>query len=157
MANESVDVKELIFQVFIDTINNYFDEVTKERSETGLPFLKRYDQMVIEEYTGIIGISGNKKGFVYVTGNRDIFAELVKIILKQNKEIDEAQIIDMCGEVANTISGNVRKAFGADFMISVPAIVVGKPENLKLPNDTPMFVIPVKWKGYKAYLVLGLE
>jgi chemotaxis protein CheX len=155
MVNEKV-AKELICQVFIDTVNNYFYELTNEPSETGLPYLKDRNQDILDDYTGMIGISGSRKGFVYVTGVRELFADLVRIIL-QIKEIDEDQVIDMAGEVANTVSGNVRKVFGSEFMISVPAIIEGKPKDLRLPNNIPVFVIPIKWRNYKANIVIGLE
>lgn len=150
------NTKELICQVFIDSVNNYFTEITSEKSETGLPYLKRDKEYILEDYTGMIGISGSRKGFVYVTGVKKIFSELVKIILRIEKPSEE-QITDMAGEVANTVSGNVRKAFGSDFMISVPAIIQGRPKNLKFPSNIPVFVIPIKWREYKANIVIGLE
>jgi chemotaxis protein CheX len=148
--------KELICQVFIDSVNNYFEEVTGIKSETGLPYLKDDKQQVLAHYTGMIGISGSRRGFVYVTGPKELFNDLVKIILDIDKPNDD-QIVDMAGEVANTVSGNVRKAFGSEFMISVPAIIQGKPEDLKMQKDVPVFVIPIKWREYKAYVVIGLE
>lgn len=148
--------KEIICQVFTDTVNSYFRELTGEESETGLPYLKNENQQILDDYTGMIGISGNRKGFVYFTGVRDLFGDLVKIILMID-DITEPQIVDMAGEVANTISGNVRKVFGSDFMISVPAIIRGKPKDLLLPKDVPVFVIPIKWRAYKANIVIGLE
>lgn len=155
MVNEKV-AKELICQVFIDTVNNYFYELTNEASETGLPFLKDRNQDILDDYTGMIGISGSRKGFVYVTGAQNMFSDLVKIIL-QIPSVEQDQVVDMAGEVANTVSGNVRKVFGSEFMISVPAIIEGKPKDLKLPQDIPVFVIPIKWRAYKANIVIGLE
>ena len=155
MVQEKI-AKELICQVFIDTVNNYFHEITRIESETGLPYLKDRNQQIIDDYTGMIGISGSRKGFVYVTSTRELFGELVKIIL-QIDEAKEEQIVDMAGEVANTVSGNVRQVFGSEFMISVPAIIEGKPKDLKFPDDVPVFVIPIKWKSYKANIVIGLE
>ena len=34
-------------------------------------------------------------------------------------------ILDLVGEVANTISGNARKVFGREFLISVPVMIEG--------------------------------
>ena len=147
--------KELICQVFIDSVNNYFEETTNERSETGLPFIQD-EKLLLEDYTGMIGISGNRKGFVYITGPRELFSNIVKCILNTEKPSD-AQIMDMAGEVANTVSGNARKAFGSEFMISVPAIIEGKPLNFKLPDGIPVYIIPIKWREHKSFVVFGLQ
>ena len=149
-------INELICQVFIDSVNNYFEETTKEISETGIPYIKREDQQILGDYTGMIGISGNRKGFVYFTGSKPLFTDIVKIVLMVTKP-KEYQVIDMAGEIANTVSGNVRKAFGSDFLISVPAIIEGKPDDLKLPREAPVYVIPIKWRTHKAYIVVCLE
>jgi chemotaxis protein CheX len=147
---------ELICQVFVDSVNNYFEELTQERSETGLPYIKGEENLVLADYTGMIGISGNRKGFVYITGPKGIFSDLVEVILRRDNPSSE-QIMDMAGEVANTVSGNVRKAFGSEFMISVPAIIEGKPTNFKLPGDVPVYVIPIKWRGHEAHIVVGIK
>ena len=154
MGGNDKQEKELICQVFIDSVNNYFEETTSERSATGLPYIKD-DTMVLEDFTGMIGISGNRKGFVYISGSRQLFSDIVKCILNTDSPTD-AQVMDMAGEVANTVSGNARKAFGSDFMISVPAIIEGKPINFKLP-DVPVYVIPIKWREHKSFVVIGIQ
>jgi chemotaxis protein CheX len=154
MASDDKQEKELICQVFIDSVNNYFEETTSERSSTGLPYIKD-EKLVLEDFTGMIGISGNRKGFVYISGSRELFSDIVKCILNTDLPSD-AQVMDMAGEVANTVSGNARKAFGSDFMISVPAIIEGKPINFKLPA-VPVYVIPIKWREHKSFVVIGIQ
>jgi chemotaxis protein CheX len=64
---------------------------------------------------------------------------------------------DLVGEVANTISGNARRDFGKDFMISVPQVVAGDPEKVQTPDNTRSFVIPINWRSHSAQLVVCLE
>jgi chemotaxis protein CheX len=64
---------------------------------------------------------------------------------------------DLVGEVANTISGNARKDFGKDFMISVPQVVAGEPEKVAPPDNMRSFVIPINWRSHSAQLVVCLE
>jgi chemotaxis protein CheX len=68
-----------------------------------------------------------------------------------------AVIKDMAGEMANTVAGNASLAFGSEFQISVPVVLVGRPEQLDLPTRVPTFIIPIEWKKYKAYLAVGVE
>ncbi|MCB0278639.1 MAG: chemotaxis protein CheX [Calditrichaeota bacterium] len=152
----SIQEQELITQVFIDSVNNYFTEVTGIKPSTGLPFMKDEHQQILEDYTGLIGISGKRKGFVYFTGPKELFKDIVVIMLQEDNP-EDSEIIDMAGETANTVAGNVREVFGNDFMISVPAIIEGRPDNLKFPAEVPVFAIPIKWKTYKAFIVIGLE
>lgn len=108
------------------------------------------------EYTGIIGISGNKKGCIYLTTPKDMIIKLAQIIIAK-EEVSKEIIKDLVGEIANTIAGNVREAYGSDFMISVPVIIEGKTKDLKLPVDILSFVIPLNWEDYTCFLVVCLE
>ncbi|HNJ65831.1 MAG TPA: chemotaxis protein CheX, partial [Turneriella sp.] len=66
-------------------------------------------------------------------------------------------VFDMIGEIANTIAGNARTSFGSEFNISVPTIFKGKPNNFRIVLRTPVVVLPINWKGYQAYLVVGID
>ena len=74
-------------------------------------------------------------------------------------EVDTSvdNILDLVGEVANTISGNARKVFGREFLISVPVMIEGAVDKIYTPKHTRCFVIPVFWKSYAATVVVCLE
>jgi chemotaxis protein CheX len=148
-------MNETDLHFFIDSTVNYFDEVTNEKATAGIPYIKD-DEPVVLEYTGIIGISGKRKGSIYVTTAEDMLHSIAKLILGLD-EVDKEDIKDLVGEIANTISGNVRQAYGSDFMISVPVVVEGKAKDIKLPDNIQSFVIPITWRDFKFYLVVCLE
>ena len=163
MTTINKDDFEATCQLFIDAIHNYFDHlkhVTKDDklapSETGVPFVKDKNDLMLKSFTGMIGISGNRKGFVYFSGDEPLYKDLLKIFLKRD-DLTTDHVMDMAGEVSNVIAGNVRETYGNDFMISVPIVFQGRPDHLKLPDDVPIFVIPIKWKVHQAYVVIGLE
>lgn len=162
MENLKKQEFEQTCQVFITALHKYFDRVRlfssliNEQSETGIPYVKERDTLILKEYTGVIGISGNRKGFVYISANGDLFSDLLKFLVKREKASEE-HILDMAGEISNVVSGNVREAYGKEFMITVPLVFKGKPEDLKFPEDVPVFVIPFKWNGYEADMVIALE
>ena len=140
---------------FIDSTVNYFEEISGEKPKPGIPYLKG-DESVVLEYTGIIGISGKRKGSIYITASSDMLKEIAGIILG-DLPIGTNEIKDLVGEIANTISGNVRQAYGSDFMISVPVVVEGKAKDIKTPSEIQSFVIPLNWKNHKAFLAVCLE
>jgi len=72
-------------------------------------------------------------------------------------ELTEENMADLVGEVANTISGNARRDFGKDFMISVPQVVAGEPDKVATPDNVRSFVIPINWRSHAAQLVVCLE
>ncbi len=148
-------MNETDLHFFIDSTVNYFEEVTNEKATAGIPYIKDEEPVVLE-YTGIIGISGKRKGSIYVTTSHEMLCDIAKTILGLD-EVGTEDIKDLVGEIANTISGNVRQAYGSDFMISVPVVVEGKAKDIKLPDNMQSFVIPITWKEYKTYLVVCLE
>lgn len=148
-------MKEYELKYFIDVVVNYFRDISGEPSEMGIPFIKERERLLLD-YTGLIGISGAKKGAVYLTSSRAMLSDITKIILG-NEEPEDELIVDMAGEIANTIAGNVREHFGSSFMISVPVILKGCPEDIIIKMYPPVFIIPVKWRTHSAYLAVGLE
>ena len=49
-------------------------------------------------------------------------------------------MVDLVGEVANTIAGNARSEFGEEFEISVPIVLRGAPDEILLPRKDRSFV-----------------
>ena len=142
-------------QVFIDGTIHYFSQASDEPADVGTPYLISDDQTVADEYTGIIGISGKRRGTVYFTAGPG----LLKVLLMSLGETDLSHefLCDLVGEVANTISGNARRSFGSDFMISVPLVVKGQPERIHSPKNLRSFVIPINWRSHQAALVITVE
>ncbi len=146
---------ETEIQVFIDGIKNYFITVTNEEAYVGAPYLVSPSNVPCHDYTGIIGISGERKGCVYFTAPRILLRYLLLSLGESDN--DDCFLRDIVGEVANTISANSRTSFGNGFMISVPLVVQGTPEKLQLPKGINSFVIPIHWHNYAGSLVVCLE
>lgn len=148
-------MKELEIQTFIDGIHKYFSTVSGFSVNVGTPYLCNPDETPALDFTGIIGVSGNRKGCVYFTAPRVLLRHL--LLTLGESEADGHLIGDVVGEVANTISGNARAEFGPSFMISVPVVVQGRPEKIHLPRDLHAFIIPFRWRAYEGYLVVCLQ
>ena len=72
-------------------------------------------------------------------------------------EMTHENMCDLVGEVANQISGNARRDFGNEFMISVPRVIIGQPDHAVTPSNTRSFVIPINWRSHSAQLVVCLD
>jgi chemotaxis protein CheX len=106
------------------------------------------------EYTGVIGISGARKGIVYFTAPRGMLTVL--LMRMQETDTSDENIKDLVGEVANTISGNARRDFGKNFVISVPVIIAHETDKVTAPHSRS-YVIPINWRTHSAKLVVCLE
>ena len=148
-------MNETDLHFFIDSTINYFDIMTKVKIETGIPYLSNGKPIALE-FTGIIGVSGQRKGSIYLTTSAEMLIEISETAIGIENPKSE-DIKDLVGEITNTISGNVRQVYGDNFMISVPVVIEGKPKDIKMPSDINSFVIPMKWKKYPLYLVVCLE
>jgi len=147
---------EATCNLFINSVNNYFKHLTEIDSDMKVPYLKESKGLVLKDYTGMIGISGGRKGFVYISANRDMFGDLINMFIGIEDPSDE-DILDMAGEISNVVAGNVRANLGANFMISVPTVFEGMPDELEIPEDVSVYVIPIKWNNHEAYVVIGLD
>ncbi|MGH1487024.1 MAG: chemotaxis protein CheX [Cellvibrionaceae bacterium] len=148
-------MKEKFINVFVDRMMNYLNHLPDVDATVGVPYLISNDQPISYDITGIIGISGVRKGCVYFTAPKAFLSRL--LILQGEKNLSEENLLDMAGEIANTISGNVRSEFGQNFMISVPIVVKGRLNNMHLPKDTRSYVIPISWKDHTPVLTVSLE
>lgn len=148
-------MSEKTLQVFIDGVVNYFQHTSDKEVKVGSPYLVENQRPAAFDFTGIIGVSGPYKGTVYFTAPKALLTHLLLAIGEKDTGLEN--ILDLVGEVANTISGNARSKFGQEFMISVPVVVEGSPNNIHLPKHLRSYVIPVYWKAYSAAVVICLE
>jgi chemotaxis protein CheX len=147
-----MDATEL--SVFVEGATRYFHETTEVEAEVGSPYLIDEARTVAGEFTGAIGISGRHRGSVYFTADRALLTLLMNTVGENQQTQDN--MLDLVGDIANTISGNARQRFGPSFLISVPTLIHGR-ESLRLPRGVKSYAIPVIWQRYRATLIVVLE
>ena len=148
-------MKEQKLQIFVSIITNYFNQFGNEELIVDTPYLLENQQPKVYDYTGVIGISGVQKGVVYFSAT----SALLDSILDSMGETDKSEdnLVDLAGEVANTIAGNARTEFGSEFHISVPLVFKGSPQSIILPKSGRSFIIPVSWRGQIGEIVVCLQ
>ena len=148
-----MDEKEL--RVFIDIVSQYFERQTGRLPEMGSPYLGEPSALPIYDFTGVIGISGERQGCVYFTAHRDLLRQLLLHV--GESDVSDHNLSDLVGEVADTISGNGRRHFGPDFLISVPVVVTGNPTAIQVPRTVKAYILPLRWHKLEATLVVSLK
>ena len=141
--------------IFIEGIKTFFSMNLGDDIEVGAAIEVNPPETPAYDLTGVIGISGVKKGCVYFTAQKEVIKNI--LINIGEKEINNELLSDMTGEIANTIAGNASAAFGPDYQMSVPIVVAGRPESINLPKHLVASVIPVIWRDFTSNLVICFE
>lgn len=141
--------------VFVDGVSHYFETLSEKPASIGAPFLTQDINKQLCDYTGIIGISGNRKGSVFFSAPKEMLMQMITAMGVLTTQ--EEKLMDLVGEVSNTIAGNARRDFGSEFMLSVPVVIQGKSTNVKISDVAEIYVIPVVWRHAKANLIINLE
>ncbi len=142
-------------RTFVYGTTRYFEVAAQQPATVGSPYLVTQGPPETAEYTGIINVTGRRTGIVYFTAPRGM---LIVMLMKMNEsDVSHDNLCDLVGEVANTISGNARRDFGKEFMISAPEVVAGSGKDVQAPAGCRPFVIPINWRSHSAKLVVCLK
>lgn len=148
-------MKEQKIQTFVDIIKNYFAGLSADELIVDTPYLFEGDKPKVYDYTGVIGISGVMKGVVYFTASEKLLCGVLEDLGEGNDS--ETMIVDLVGEIANTVAGNARRDFGSEFNISTPLLFRGVPESIILPKGGRAFIIPITWREQAGEIVVCLQ
>jgi chemotaxis protein CheX len=148
-------MKDAELQVFVDSLRYYFTTSIPGLLEVADAYHTATIDTPTNECTGIIGVSGEKQGCIYMTASRAMLGDV--LLAMGEPEVDDSLINDVIGEITNTVAGNARRVFGSEFMISVPLVVTGLPEQIQFPKNHDVGVIPFNWNGHTASLVVCLQ
>ncbi|MDR3158963.1 MAG: chemotaxis protein CheX [Zoogloeaceae bacterium] len=150
------DIDEKDIHSFVDAVSVYFRQITGEKAEIRSAYLVEGGVAATTfDLTGYISFSGSFSGRVYFSAPRGMVRHLL-LMMKEFNHAEE-QLLDAVGEVANTIAGNARKHFGSDMEISVPVTVATSDGWLDTVVSPRSYVIMIKWKQYKASVVVDIQ
>ncbi len=140
--------------VFVGGVLNYFGTTVQQAAQCGTPHLALGQRPEISDYTGVVQVTGKRSGVVAFTAPKSMLS--VMLMRMQETDTSDENIKDLVGEVANTISGNARRDFGKNFVISVPVVIGHDAEKVTAPHNRA-YVIPINWRTHSAKLVVCLE
>jgi len=141
-------------QVFVDGTINFFETVCNENAQVGSPYLLENLDGSILEYSGIIGITGSYTGNVVFTSPANMIVGVLENY--SGVEYREELLMDLVGEIANTISGNAREVLGSNFNISPPVLSRGTAQEVKTAKGLQTYCIPIVWRDSRANLIVAV-
>ena len=97
-----LDAEEV--RTFVNGTVHFFETATGHAATVGSPYLCIDKAAVVQDYTGVIGISGNREGKVYFTAPRGMLSHWIKI---KDGVIDNYQAV-----VPSTWNGSPRDRDG---------------------------------------------
>lgn len=148
------DLNEKDIEVFISAISVYFKQITKEAALVSVAYLAK-GEFPINDFTGKIKVSADYDGALYFSAPSAMLRHLLTV-MKETNQSDE-NLLDAVGEIANTISGNARKYFGENMVISTPEKIANLPVTLNQQSRRHVYVIIIKWKQYNASLIVDIS
>ena len=149
-------INEKDIRTFVDAVSNFFFQVTEEKVEIKTAYLLERDiPSATFDLTSYITLSGNFTGRIYFSAPRSMLTHLLLMMGEQVR--NNERLLDAVGEIANTISGNARKHFGETMEISVPTSQETEPDWLKTVVSPYSYIILVKWKQYRASVVVDIQ
>ncbi|MDR3087679.1 MAG: chemotaxis protein CheX [Azoarcus sp.] len=149
-------INENDIRIFMDAISAFFQQVSEEKIEIKAAYLVE-DAITASTFdlTSYIALSGDFTGRIYFSAPRSMVTHLLLIMGEPNR--NDERLLDAVGEIANTISGNARKHFGESMQISVPTTEATAPGWLDTVVSPRSYVILVKWKQYRATIVVDIQ
>ncbi|MBI2768882.1 MAG: chemotaxis protein CheX [Burkholderiales bacterium] len=140
-------------KLFVDSVQRYFQVVTKQEPQITSAFLGTGD---IEGYdfNGIVTFSGSYNGHVIVSMPQQLLREL--LLLQRETDLSDGNLLDAVGEIANTLGGNARKTLGSQLQISVPMKLQGA-SGIKARVRKHPYVITLRWNHQPALVCVDME
>ncbi|MCL2020649.1 MAG: chemotaxis protein CheX [Betaproteobacteria bacterium] len=150
----AINEKDIL--IFVEAVSNFFFQITQEKVEIKTAYLLEDDvPSATFDLTSYITLSGGFTGRIYFSAPHSMLTHLLLVMGEQNRS--DERLLDAAGEIANTISGNARKHFGETMEISVPTSQTTKSNWLKTVVSPRSYVILVKWKHYRASVVVDIQ
>ncbi len=141
--------------VFVDCTIKCFSTITGSSPKVGAPFLCESVSSFLSDLSGVINVSGNNSGAVVFSAPKRMLSHMLRD--QGLMSTQESMQIDLAGEVCNIISGNVRRRFGGDFLISPPKITSNQVDPFPSDRSKSIFVIPIEWHELEAKLIIKLH
>jgi hypothetical protein len=141
-------------QLFKQITLDYFAKLSPaDQPVLETPYLQ-FGEPALLDYASLVRIRGEYEGCLVLTSPVPLLHRLLEA--HGEAEVSERTLRDMCRELSNVLSGNASQAFSGHWEISVPqSLGPGDFQNLRLPASA--FVMPIRWRGATALLLVGLE
>ncbi len=151
MTMGALDDTEL--KLFVHSVCRYFSVTTSQEPQITSAYLGT-TSIEGHEFNGLVSFTGSYRGHVMVSMPGKLLREL--LLLQRETDLNDANLLDAVGEIANTLAGNARKSLGAGLDISVPVRLQGAAGFAARVRHRP-YVITLRWNHQPALVVVDME
>ncbi len=143
-------------KVFSDAARAFFTQTTNITATVRTAYLFDGDETVRwNEFQSCIDIGGQYQGVVAFCAPR---AMLTSVLLRVGeRDYSDANHHDITGEIANQMSGYVRRYFGEGMHISPPISIQNNMTFLNALDHNHSFIIPITWDAFEAKLFVNIK
>jgi chemotaxis protein CheX len=149
-------IKSDDIKIFSDAAAAFFFQTTGIKAAVRTAYMIEDSEKIHwNDYQSRIDLGGQYHGMVAFSAPR---ALLTSILLRLGeRDYSDATHTDVTGEIANQMSGYVRRYFGEGMHISPPKIISRGDDFIKSGTDVHSFVIPMLWDNYEAKLFVKIK
>ena len=108
------------------------------------------DTLIGGDISGIIGLTGAKRGSVIFSLSKEAALKIVSSMLNEKFYYINTEIRDAIGELTNVIAGDARRALaeqGYNFKAGIPTVIIGEGHEIESITSGPILAIPFKVDG----------
>lgn len=142
-------------EIFAETIGHYFAHTTGEKARVRTAYLLETGSPPQDDFNGMILVRGSYQGSLCFAAPRGLLTHVLMRMGEQ--EYTDADHLDLVGEIANTLAGRARRAFGEGLEISPPHTFTRAGRALPALADSTPLIIPFTWQSYAAVLTVHLD
>lgn len=147
-------MKSEMINPFLGAAVNVISTMAMLEPSPGKPYLKT-DKKASGDISGIIGLTGDKKGVIVLSFSAPAACKIVGSMLGEEYGELGPDISDAVGELTNMISGDARRRLaelGYTFEAGLPTIISGKGHQIESITNGPVIAIPFTVDGH-AFVV----
>lgn len=133
-----------VAKVFVTATVNVLATVARITPVAGKPFVKD-DAAALGDVTGIVGVTGARRGSIAVTFTRSTALAVVKAMLDNDVRDALRDTRDAVGELTNMISGQARAILaeqGLTMEGATPDVIFGDGHRVSHRTTAPVMAIP---------------
>lgn len=128
---------------FIKSTAKTFKTMLATEITTGTPVLLS-DAIHKFDVSGVIGLSGEAQGVIALSFPKHMALKIVGALLRTDEEIEQDDMVDGIGEIANIVAGLAKQDLGDfKFSISLPNVVIGTNHKIAVQSGVPAVMIPI--------------
>jgi chemotaxis protein CheX len=141
--------------VLIRGLEYFLEQALSESAQIGVPYLTDARSKPGDGCTGVIEVSGRRRGRVYFTASRGLLSVL--LMRRGEAELSQQNMSALVAEITNMISNNAHRELGGDFLTSVRPVTAEEPDLASGSPSTRLVLVPVYVRNHEAQLRIALQ